>query len=408
MKKTIILVFGILMLISCQNQVILENQNIDAESLATQYFNMQLGWENLSCKRSVYSTEQYPEFLNKVEMHDENGNKVVFSELTEEQKKIFFDTWKQYNIEHMTKVIEENENVKKIVEIENEIFYDIANQHGRNIESEKDVNKFYEKYQKAREKYYNDITKKMQNDARSVSARASSSIKMISDNSSLALSSVNVLKEHYKKGRVFICSDSSSDSGSSSAFLGHAALMNEEKLNINTSTGSSAWYSVSAWPNDGKTTTWTGKINGVQYEPLGYWAGNYSGSANNVEIYEMNRISWEVGILTFLLGFPIAVHRDASSDEANIAVDFAIGRVKENMASGKYPYNLGGLIGEILSATPIQSKWHDSTCYCSQFVWRSWCAANIGFDFSGANPWILPVDFQLTSQTKKIASYKNK
>ena len=80
----------------------------------------------------------------------------------------------------------------------------------------------------------------------------------------------------------------------------------------------------------------------------------------------------------------------------------------ENMASGKYPYNLGGLIGEILSATPIQSKWHDSTCYCSQFVWRSWCAANIGFDFSGANPWILPVDFQLTSQTKKIASYKNK
>ena len=48
----------------------------------------------------------------------------------------------------MTKVIEENENVKKIVEIENEIFYDIANQHGRNIESEKDVNKFYEKYQK--------------------------------------------------------------------------------------------------------------------------------------------------------------------------------------------------------------------------------------------------------------------
>ena len=139
MKKTIILVFGILMLISCQNQVILENQNNDAESLATQYFNMQLGWENLSCKRSVYSTEQYPEFLNKVEMHDENGNKVVFSELTEEQKKIFFDTWKQYNIEHMTKVIEENENVKKIVEIENEIFYDIANQHGRNIESEKDV-----------------------------------------------------------------------------------------------------------------------------------------------------------------------------------------------------------------------------------------------------------------------------
>ena len=87
MKKTIILVFGILMLISCQNQVILENQNIDAESLATQYFNMQLGWENLNCKRSVYSTEQYPEFLNKVEMHDENGNKVVFSELTEEQKR---------------------------------------------------------------------------------------------------------------------------------------------------------------------------------------------------------------------------------------------------------------------------------------------------------------------------------
>lgn len=122
----------------------------------------------------------------------------------------------------------------------------------------------------------------------------------------------------------------------------------------------------------------------------------------------MNRISWEVGILTFLLGFPIAVHRDASTDEANRAVAFALGRLNENMASGKYPYNLGGLIGEILSATPIQSKWHDYTCYCSQFVWRSWCAANIGFDFSGANPWILPVDFQLTSQTKKVGSYKNK
>ncbi len=407
MKKTIILVFGILMLISCQNQVILENQNNDAESLATQYFNMQLGWENLSCKRSVYSTEQYPEFLNKVEMHDENGNKVVFSELTEEQKKIFFDTWKQYNIEHMTKVIEENENVKKIVEIENEIFYDIANQHGRNIESEKDVNKFYEKYQKAREKYYKDMISTESKNQRSSSSSGTIQ-NVIPENSSLVSTSYAILKNNYKKGRVLICSDSSSNSGSSSAFLGHAAILHEEKLNINTSTGSSAKYSVSAWPNDGKTTTWSGKINGVQYEPLGYWAGNYSGSANNVEIYEMNRISWEVGVFTFLLGFPIAVHRDASSDEANRAVDFAIGRVKENMASGKYPYNLGGLIGEILSATPIQSKWHDSTCYCSQFVWRSWCAANIGFDFSGANPWVLPVDFQLTSQTKKIASYKNK
>ncbi len=73
-----------------------------------------------------------------------------------------------------------------------------------------------------------------------------------------------------------------------------------------------------------------------------------------------------------------------------------------------YPYNVVNTIVQVASGNPIQSKWHDSTCYCSQFVWRSWCAANIGFDFSGANPWILPVDFQLTSQTKKIASYKNK
>ena len=407
MKKTIILVFGILMLISCQNQVILENQNIDAESLATQYFNMQLGWENLSCKRSVYSTEQYPEFLNKVEMHDENGNKVVFSELTEEQKKIFFDTWKQYNIEHMTKVIEENENVKKIVEIENEIFYDTANQHGRNIESEKDVNKFYEKYQKAREKYYKKIISAEVKKQRSSSSSGTTQNK-IPDKGALVSTSYNILKNTYKKGRVLICSDSSSDSGSSSAFMGHAALMHRDTLLSDEEVNSSTQYTISAWTNDGKKTTWSDKINGIQYEPLGYWAGNYTGAANNVEIYEMNRISWEVGILTFLLGFPIAVHRDASPDEANRAVAFALGRLNENMASGKYPYNLGGLIGEILSATPIQSKWHDYTCYCSQFVWRSWCAANIGFDFSGANPWILPVDFQLTSQTKKVGSYKNK
>lgn len=407
MKKTIILVFGILMLISCQNQGILENQNIDAESLATQYFNMQLGWENLSCKRSVYSTEQYPEFLNKVEMHDENGNKVVFSELTEEQKKIFFDTWKQYNIEHMTKVIEENENVKKIVEIENEIFYDTANQHGRNIESEKDVNKFYEKYQKAREKYYKKIISAEVKKQRSSSSSGTTQNK-IPDKGALVSTSYNILKNTYKKGRVLICSDSSSDSGSSSAFMGHAALMHRDTLLSDEEVNSSTQYTISAWTNDGKKTTWSDKINGIQYEPLGYWAGNYTGAANNVEIYEMNRISWEVGILTFLLGFPIAVHRDASPDEANRAVAFALGRLNENMASGKYPYNLGGLIGEILSATPIQSKWHDYTCYCSQFVWRSWCAANIGFDFSGANPWILPVDFQLTSQTKKVGSYKNK
>ena len=224
MKKIIILVFGILMLISCQNQVILENQNIDAESLATQYFNMQLGWENLSCKRSVYSTEQYPEFLNKVEMHNENGNKVSFSDLTEEQKKIFFNTWKQYNIEHMTKVIEENENVKKIVEIENEIFYDTANQHGRNIESEKDVNKFYEKYQKAREKYYKKIISAEVKKQRSSSSSGTTQNK-IPDKGALVSTSYNILKNTYKKGRVLICSDSSSDSGSSSAFMGHVALM---------------------------------------------------------------------------------------------------------------------------------------------------------------------------------------
>lgn len=407
MKKTIILVFGILMLISCQNQVILENQNNDAESLATQYFNMQLGWENLSCKRSVYSTEQYPEFLNKVEMHDENGNKVVFSELTEEQKKIFFDTWKQYNIEHMTKVIEENENVKKIVEIENEIFYDIANQHGRNIESEKDVNKFYEKYQKAREKYYKDMISTEFKNQRS-SSSSSDSQNVIPDDKVLSSASCDIFRNNYGKGRVLICSDSSSESGSSSAFLGHAALMHKNEIKEDEILYSSSQYSVSAWPNDGKTTTWSGKINGVQYEPLGYWAGNYSGAANNVDIYEMNRISWEVGILTFLLGFPIAVHRDASPDEANRAVEFALERVEVNKTRRLYPYNVVNTIVQVASGNPIQSKWQDSTCYCSQFVWRSWCAANIGFDFSGANPWILPVDFQLTSQTKKIASYKNK
>lgn len=407
MKKTIILVFGILMLISCQNQVILENQNNDAESLATQYFNMQLGWENLSCKRSVYSTEQYPEFLNKVEMHDENGNKVVFSELTEEQKKIFFDTWKQYNIEHMTKVIEENENVKKIVEIENEIFYDIASQHGRNIESEKDVNKFYEKYQKAREKYYKDmISTEFKNQRSSSSSGTIQNV--IPDDKVLSSASCDIFRNNYGKGRVLICSDSSSESGSSSAFLGHAALMHKNEIKEDEILYSSSQYSVSAWPNDGKTTTWSGKINGVQYEPLGYWAGNYSGAANNVDIYEMNRISWEVGILTFLLGFPIAVHRDASPDEANRAVEFALERVEVNKTRRLYPYNVVNTIVQVASGNPIQSKWHDSTCYCSQFVWRSWCAANIGFDFSGANPWILPVDFQLTSQTKKIASYKNK
>ena len=407
MKKTIILVFGILMLISCQNQVILENQNNDAESLATQYFNMQLGWENLSCKRSVYSTEQYPEFLNKVEMHDENGNKVVFSELTEEQKKIFFDTWKQYNIEHMTKVIEENENVKKIVEIENEIFYDIANQHGRNIESEKDVNKFYEKYQKAREKYYKDMISTESKNQRSSSSSGTIQ-NVIPENSSLVSTSYAILKNNYKKGRVLICSDASSGSASSSAFVGHAALMYRDTLLYDAEVNSSTQYTISAWPNDGKTTTWTGKIDGVQYEPLGYWAGNYSGAANNVEIYEMNRISWEVGILTFLLGFPIAVHRDASPDEANRAVEFALERVEVNKTRGLYPYNVVNTIVQVASGNPVQSKWNDSTCYCSQFVWRSWCAANIGFDFSGANPWVLPVDFQLTSQTKKIASYKNK
>lgn len=407
MKKIIILVFGILMLISCQNQVILENQNIDAESLATQYFNMQLGWENLSCKRSVYSTEQYPEFLNKVEMHDENGNKVIFSELTEEQKKIFFDTWKQYNIEHMTKVIEENENVKKIVEIENEIFYDTANQHGRNIESEKDVNKFYEKYQKTREKYYKKIISNEVKKQRSSSA-SSDSQNVIPDDKVLSSASCDIFRKNYGKGRVLICSDSSSESGSSSAFLGHAALMHKNEIKEEEILYSSSQYSVSAWPNDGKTTTWEGKKNGLQYEPLGYWAGNFAGSAYNVEIYEMNRISWEIGILTFLLGFPIAVHRDASSDEANRAVEFALGRVEVNKASGLYPYNVVSTIVGVASGNPIPPKWLDSTCYCSQFVWRSWCAANIGFDFSGANPWILPVDFQLTSQTKKIASYKNK
>lgn len=72
--------------------------------------------------------------------------------------------------------------------------------------------------------------------------------------------------------------DTSSSSSSSGSYTGHASLMNGSSWQTSWKKDGLLKATITSSPKE-KSAQWIGKIDGVQYEPIGYWAGTSDGSA---------------------------------------------------------------------------------------------------------------------------------
>lgn len=394
MKKIIFIICCIFIILSCKQNVV-EEVDLTNEEIAQKYIESRIVFDNVENGRNVLDLETVPNFLFNLNLVDDDENPILLNDLPPEQQNLFYEGWKKVMSDYVTEQIEEDDDVKDALILEAEIYDKMLSSQRNSLDEPVDAQKFYEKYFKIREK---EISKNLKRNGELARSSSDGTI----TNSPLVASSAKILQKEYKKGRVFI----NSTGTFSSLYIGHAAIMSEDAWNKDWEKDGLSQATFSAWPD--KNVSWPDKKNGAQKEPIGYWAGNCSGSATKVGIYEMRRVDWKWSALTLLTGIPITVKKEPTKVEIDAAVNYAKTKSDLNENYGKYPYNMGNSIVTTLAGIPAGSKWWDSTCYCSQLVWRSWCEANMSYDFSGAAPVIAPIDFTVTTYTKKITDYSNK
>lgn len=368
-----------------------EIENKTAEELAQKYVKYKSVWTNFENGRSATDTRvnEYPDFLFCIELSDENGNPVKFEDFSEEQKEQFYSAWQEEEIKYCVELLDNNEELQKQVLLDNLAMEEALKAAERNVFVDNSYSMFLKKYLNARK------TLLEENDDNLQTARGSSSSYGEITKDCLNTASVEKLKAIYKKGLVLYTPDAA---GSSTGyFTGHAAITKEDKWDSDWESNGLARISISAW-GDSKPT-WKGKTNGVQEEPLGFWAGKSQSSAKYVEVFQMCYPKVVVKFKWFI-PYPAIEYVSAPSGDAEKAAKYA------NDQIGK-PYGIGGDIAATIGGN-LTVKWKTNNFYCSQLVWRSWVSASPIYDFSAFRPMVLPADFELAMNTRMLASFHNK
>lgn len=383
------------------------------EDVARNYVQSILMKDNMVHSRNLLSEEEYPEVLTSLSMTDENGNKISFLDLDDEKKKEFFEFWKEDYTNEISKKLNENENFLKMLAIENEAFYETVNDVGRNMEV-KSLSNFFNKY----ENNLQQIIKRVEReDIKSRSGGASSSGSSNGASSSgssngssagsssgssngsssgssassggvlinvskcnLVDSSVEIFKKNYKKGRILIntCNSSSGSSG----YIGHASLMKGNFLTIDVDDSKNSKATITSFPyQPTKGTTWKGQIDGVQYEPIGYWCGD--NAAPTVSILQVQNTWWS--------WFLRKNHTEASEASASMAIENA-----ENNLGKKYNSNF-----------MFFGMWDTSSFYCSSLVFRAWLDVSSEYSLNTNPIWVAPSDLYASENTRVVTSYRN-
>ena len=277
---------------------------------------------------------KYPQFFEDIYIEDLNGNKVSFGDLPEDQKELFYTTWKSKTFEILVEKMSENESLAEMIDTENTAFNKTLDECERSL-LPVTAKSFVSKYSKNIQK----MTK-----IHDLSRGVRSGKQITKD--CLVPSSVEKFRSNYKKGRVLVCTDTSSSSGSS--FVGHSSLMARQDWNSAWDLDGMAMVAVTSYPKD-QNAQWAGKTDGVQYEPLGIWAGNSEGSSRNVGIYNVRKQKW---IWTFI--FFHFEYEDAPDGDYYAAADYAIDQIGKG-----YNWN-------------FMDKNNEDTFYCSSLVYKAW------------------------------------
>ncbi len=398
--KTII-VMSFVLLSSCTHPIdsTKETEVPTVEKIAQDYVMYKSVWTNFESGRNAVSSENkivYPEFLYHMDLFDENGNPIKFADFSEEQKSEFYKTWQQEDIKYCISVLTDNEELQQAVLADNKAMEEAIKAANRSAMVNKSYMLFLTTYLNTRKKLVKENEQKNRTDRASSSASSDGETLEAITKECLNQNSVNALKSVYKKGLVLYTPDAASSS--TSYFGGHTGITKKEEWSKEWDEDGLAEISISAWGNS--KPNWNGKKDGVQYEPLGFWAGNSESSANYVKVLQMRRpqvvvkFAWIIPYLTI-------EYQDAPSFHADVAVQFAEDQ------KGK-PYDIGEDIFTTIIAGSGMPKWKTDNFYCSQLVWRSWVHASLGYDFVGLRPLVLPADFEMAMNTRTIIEYRNK
>ncbi len=372
--KKILLMMTTFMLIGftgCSNFVDTNKMEMSAESksneqIAKEYIEKSIKIDAICNSREVCSSE-YPSFIYDVCIVDEDDNQLSFSDFSEEEKKAFYESWVKSEENELLKKLEENSDLAEMLAFENMAFEITEENVSRAILSKPDV--FFKRYQ-------NNLQALLKKNA----ARSSKSGDKTITNDCNVASSVKKMHENYKKGRILVCSDTSSSSGSS--FIGHASMMHSSRWDDSWNTNALGKATVTSYPKN-NSSDWEGKTDGVQYEPIGLWAGDSDGSSQKVTIYNVGKSKWVWDWADSHYKFT-----DAPVSDYNAAADFAVSQIGKS-------YNWNFL-----------DKNNENSYYCSSLCYKSWYKQSSSYDISMGFI-ASPANIASSHNTRSVCSYKN-
>lgn len=403
-KKILLFAVSVLVLSSCSQPLTEGASPVMHDStprgVATEYIRNMNVWANLSNGRSATDNTMCMDFLNDYDMQDEDGNAIDFASLDYDAKKRIFEEYQKQEIDYATEVLENDEELLEIIKLDNEAMGQMIQEAGRSVLVDNSPVLFLSRYMEKRRQLLEKAAAEEETlVSRSSSSSSSSETTVELHADDLNPDSVRKFKEAYKKGRVLLCRDCSSVTSSGwGLYVGHAAMMSEDSWNPKWEEDGLSRTTISAWANDGKSVSWEGKIDGVQKEPLAYWAGKSEGSAQHVKILQMRKKTVKIRWLWIIpyIWFDFS----STAGDADVAVRYAESNI------GK-PYRLWVEIADFFVGGILQTKWWTDKFYCSQLVWRSWVEANGNYDFSQCMPLIFPEHFEMTSSATFITEYNN-
>jgi len=293
MKKTkvkcVFIVMAVFMALSCKNNVnVLQNQKNESSLSTSEAYLTKLIALDSMCSEMVVDDEEYPSILRCFELEDDEGNTFKFADLTDEEKKEFYEGWKEAYVKQLEEKYSKDPDLEKIVNLENQVFFETLNSNkGNRAAIKHSVEDFYKIYEKNLTKRIHQEEKISNRSLKPFTAEEKELYTITSD--CLVKESVEKFKASYKKGNFLVCKDSSS--AVSSSYLGHASLMHADSWNKKWESDGRIFATITSSPKD-RSAQWAGKIHGVQYEPIGYWAGNCEGSANKVSIFKVRESSF--------------------------------------------------------------------------------------------------------------------
>lgn len=376
MRKCLLVVAAIMLLglAGCSNlsNVTKSIETAESESktnrqIASEYIENKLKIDEV-CNARAAKNDDYPSFLNNIDIVDKEGNKILFADFTEEEKQVFYSIWKEALLNSLVEKLDADDGFVEMLLFENEVF-NMTEDNRSLLNTSPEL--FLKNYQKNLKK----LLKKK--NARASSVAASS--KDITANCNVT-SSVNTCKKWYKKGRLFICTDSSSSIGTD--YIGHISIAKDDRWQNNWDYNSLARATITSYPRD-VGSMWPGKTDGVQLEPIGLWVGNSGGSARQVSMYDVGCNHWVWNWFNSHYEY-----RYATDAERSDAVNYATYQI------GK-PYNW-----------VLVMQWLDNAFYCSSLCNLAWNHANSNYCFS-VGLWVTPSDIAASDHTRLACSYTN-